>query len=152
VIGQRKAVLIADDSDEDREFIIEALHHVDPEIDVHEVRDGVELLEYLRAPSPSRPFPDLVLLDLKMPRMDGFEALAQIRHDPSLSYVPVIAVFTTATDPEFVRRAYATGANAFIGKPSSVARMRELMSTIVEYWFDAAVLPAPPAGGLVEPP
>lgn len=145
MIDHPKTVLIADDSDEDREFITDALRHVDRRLDIHEVRDGVELLEYLRTPGPERPFPDLVLLDLKMPRMDGLEALVQIRADPALRYVPIIAVFTTATDPEFVRRAYATGANAFVGKPSSVAQMRELMSTTVHFWFDSVLLPAPPA-------
>ena len=56
----------------------------------------------------------------------------------------MIAVFSTAMDPEFVRRAYATGANACIGKPSSVARIRELMATVIHRWFDAAALPERP--------
>ena len=141
---RRPVILIADDSEEDRAFVCDALRRLDRDLDVREVEDGIELLEYLRSPGPSRPFPGLILLDLQMPRMDGFEALAEIRRDPALSYVPVIAILTTATDPENVRQTYAAGANAFIGKPSSVARMRELMDTLVSHWFDVAILPEPP--------
>lgn len=139
--GLRQSILIVDDNKHDRAFMSGALEGLDRDIDIHEVCDGVELLEYLRATSPAQPFPDLVLLDFQMPRMNGFEALRAIRDDPALGYVPVVTLFSTASDPEFVRSAYAAGANAFVCKPGMFGDLDELMSTIVHHWFDAAILP-----------
>jgi CheY-like chemotaxis protein len=97
----------------------------------------------VRSPGPDRPFPDLVLLDLKMPRMDGFEALAEVRADPALRHLPIVTVFTTATDPEFVRRTYAEGANAFLGKPATHEALVTMMRVLASYWFSVVVLPPP---------
>lgn len=134
-----RVVLVVDDSDDDRGFVREALGLVAPELRIVEARDGVEALEFLRRPDVM--FPDFVLLDLKMPRKDGLETLADIRADQTLRHLPVIAAFTTATDPEFVRRAYAAGANAYIGKPSSLQGLRMVMAAIVHHWFTIATLP-----------
>lgn len=133
-----RRVLVVDDSEDDRTFVRTALLSVDPDIQISEACDGVEALDYLRS---DRPFPDLILLDLKMPRKDGMETLAEIRRDPDLRHVPVIAVFTTATDPEYVRLAYTTGANAYLGKPSTMASLREVMDAVVKHWFGVVTLP-----------
>jgi CheY-like chemotaxis protein len=136
-----RVILLVDDDPEDRMFAREALTAVAAGLDIREAVDGIAFLEYVRSPGPDRPFPDLVLLDLKMPRMDGFEALAELRADPSLRHLPVVAVYTTATDPDFVRRTYAVGANAFIGKPATHEAMVTAMRIVVEHWFAVAVLP-----------
>jgi CheY-like chemotaxis protein len=136
-----KVLLIVDDEPDDRMFTREALLVAAPGLDVREVEDGVAFLDYLRSPGPDRPFPDLVLLDLKMPRMDGFEALAAVRADPGLRHVAIVAVFTTATDPEFVLRTYAEGANAFLGKPATRDGLVSMMHVVAAYWFGTVSLP-----------
>ena len=133
-------ILVADDSADDRMFIRNALHAVAPKVRVSETVDGIDTLAYLRG--AAQPFPDLLLLDLKMPRMDGLETLAEIRGDPGLRHLPVIAIFTTATDPEFVRRAYASGVNAYVGKPSTLGELKVLMEVLVRHWFEIATLPS----------
>jgi len=134
-----RLVLVVDDSDDDRAFVRDALRAVAPHVKCAEARDGFEALAYLR--DESQPFPDLVLLDLKMPRKDGMETLAEIRADSSLRHLVIVAVFTTATDPAFVREAYAKGANAYLGKPSSRAALRNMMAGMVRHWFEVVTLP-----------
>ena len=136
-----RVVLIVDDDAEDRMFTREALLTAAPGVDVREAEDGVAFLEYLQSTGPDRPFPDLVLLDLKMPRMDGFEVLEVIRADPELRHLPIVAVFTTANDPDFVRRTYADGANGFLGKPATHEELAAMMRVVVAYWFGATSLP-----------
>lgn len=136
-----RVILIVDDDPEDRMFTREALVVAAPGVDIREVDDGITFLEYVRSPGRDRPFPDLVLLDLKMPRMDGFEALAEVRADPALRHLPIVAVFTTASDPDFVRRTYAGGANAFLGKPATHEDLVDMMRIVAEHWFGAASLP-----------
>jgi two-component system response regulator len=136
-----RVVFVVDDDPEDRMFTREALEVAAPGVDIREIEDGVVLLDYLQSPGPDHPFPDLVLLDLKMPRMDGFEALDAIRADPALRHLPIVAVFTTANDPDFVRRTYAGGANAFLGKPVTHEGLVDAMRVLAEYWFGVASLP-----------
>ena len=137
-----RVVLVVDDDPDDRMFVRNALRAVAPDLRIEEAIDGEDALAFLR--DRSRPFPDLVLLDLKMPRKDGLETLSEIRLDPDLRHVPVIAIFTTATDPEFVRQAYLNGANAYVGKPSTMLGMKEIMSGVVRHWFEIATLPRRP--------
>jgi CheY-like chemotaxis protein len=136
-----RVLLIVDDDPDDRMFTREALLAVAPSLDVREVEDGIEFVDYLRSTGPGRPFPDLVLLDLKMPRMDGFEALAAVRADPALRHVAIVAVFTTATDPEYVLRTYSEGANAFLGKPATREGLLAMMRVVAAYWFGTVSLP-----------
>lgn len=138
--AHHRLILVVDDNEDDRMFVRNALNFVDPDIQIAEAVDGFDALRYLR--DASNPFPDLILLDLKMPRKDGLETLAEIRQDPKLRHLPVVAVFTTATDPEFVKRAYMTGANAYVGKPSNMASLRDVMGGIVRHWFEIATLPS----------
>ena len=132
-------MLLVDDSEDDRMFARNALRDVAPDIQVAEAANGVEAMAYLR--DETRPLPDLVLLDLKMPLKDGFEVLAEMRLDPRLRHVPVVTVFTTATDQSFVRTAYAAGANAYVGKPSTMAGLQDVMAGIIRYWFEVVTLP-----------
>ena len=136
-----RVVLIADDSPDDRMFTREALLAIAPDLTIREVEDGLQLLDYLAAPTAERPFPNLILLDLKMPRMDGLEALAAIRADPTVSHVPIVAVYTSSADPDSVRRTYAGGANAFVGKPASSAGLSDAMRLIIDHWFGLVSLP-----------
>jgi CheY-like chemotaxis protein len=136
-------IMLADDDEDDRELIREALHDSRLEEQMQFVGDGQELMEYLRRSSPSSaaaPRPSLILLDLNMPRMDGREALAEIKADPSLRTIPVI-VLTTSTSEHDVRNAYRLGASSYITKPVTHDTLTEVMGAVTEYWFDVVELP-----------
>jgi CheY-like chemotaxis protein len=111
------------------------------------VEDGVELMDYLkrrgRYTDPTQcPRPGLILLDLNMPRMDGREALQEIKSDPQLRRIPVV-VLTTSRDKKDVYRTYSLGVNSFIVKPVSFDDLVELFKTLRSYWFEIVELPPP---------
>lgn len=113
--------------------------------DLRTVVDGVELLEYLRhqgayADRSSAPPPGLVLLDLNMPRMDGREALREIKGDPQLRTLPVV-VLTTSKAEEDVVRTYELGVNSFISKPVTFLGLVEVMKAFSRYWLEIVDLP-----------
>ena len=84
--------------------------------------------------------PDLILLDLNMPRMNGREALTEIKKDPMISSIPVI-ILTTSRQEEDIESTYALGANSFIVKPVNFAAMTKAINTLTGYWFDIVKLP-----------
>lgn len=113
--------------------------------DLRVVEDGVELMDYLKRREPfadpdSAPRPDIILLDLNMPRKSGREALREIKADPELRDIPVI-VLTTSKAHEDIARSYAEGAASFITKPVTFESMCEVMKTLGEYWFQIVRLP-----------
>src|ERR1700683_2958494 len=109
-------VLVVDDDEADVALIREALdaHRVPSQ--VHIARDGVEALQYLRAEIPAGPRPDMILLDLNMPRMDGREVLSAVKQDPGLADIPIV-VFTTSGQPRDIAASYSRHANAYVTKP-----------------------------------
>jgi CheY-like chemotaxis protein len=138
-------ILCADDDEDDRLLTREALREGRLRNEVVFVGDGVELLRYLRGEGEfaGRERPGLVLLDLNMPRMDGREALREIKTDPALRAIPV-CVLTTSKAEEDVVRAYDLGVNSFISKPVTFAGLVEAMRVFTEYWLSLVDLP--PAG------
>ena len=132
------AVLVADDDEDDRALTRDALLQVDARSEIRFVQDGRELLEYLRSDGTCDP--DVVLLDLNMPRMNGKEALSEIRADDTLRALPVV-VFTTSRTEEDVSDCYRRGANSFISKPMSFTGLVEAMRTFREYWVGLVDLP-----------
>jgi CheY-like chemotaxis protein len=145
-LGFSITVLLADDDEDDRELISEALMSSGFAIQTRFVEDGQELLDYLRIQrtaadsDPAAPWPSLILLDLNMPRMDGREALAEMKADPTLRRIPVV-VLTTSDDREEVTTAYDLGANAFITKPVTYAGLLEVMETVAKHWSEVVELP-----------
>jgi CheY-like chemotaxis protein len=138
-------IVIAEDDAEDRQLAHEALEESRLANPVDFVGDGEELLEYLRRQSryahlASEELPGLILLDLNMPRMDGREALYEIKADPSLRSIPVI-VLTTSKAEEDILRSYDLGVNSFITKPVSFAGLVEVMRSLAKYWFEIVELP-----------
>ncbi len=138
-------LLIADDDEDDREMTLEALKENFILNDVRFVGDGVELLDYLfrrgsyRDPSSS-PKPGLILLDLNMPRMDGREALQQIKTHPELRKIPVI-ILTTSQAEEDILRSYDLGVNCFITKPVTFRDFIEVTKSLGNYWFEIVQIP-----------
>ena len=106
------------------------------------VNDGVELIQYLRREGEyaEAPRPDIILLDLNMPRMDGREALAEIKKDPDLRLIPVV-VLTTSDADEDILRSYSLGASSYVQKPVTFDKMVETVETIGTYWLGIVKLP-----------
>ena len=146
--SQRRIILMADDDVEDRELVRDALREGGFDHELRCVRDGVELFEYLRregeyAKERSAPRPDIILLDFKMPRMDGREVLAKIKTDPHLRQIPVLALTTSAAEDD-IGFSYDRGVNCFISKPTSFREWVEILRIICEFWFRVVELPPSP--------
>ena len=110
---------------------------------MHLARDGVEAMEYLRRQGErfaAAARPDLVLLDLNMPRMDGRDVLDEIRADARLKTIPVV-VLTTSDVERDVEASYRHGANSFLTKPMGVEDFFALIHTVQHYWFNVVTLP-----------
>lgn len=111
--------------------------------EVHHVKDGVEALAFLRREDErfrDAPRPDLILLDLNMPRMDGRETLTMLKADPNLKSIPVV-VLTTSDIEHDVEASYMHGANSFITKPLGVQDFFDVISRVSNYWFHVVKLP-----------
>lgn len=130
-------IVVADDDEDDRMLALDAIREARLTDRVQMVGDGVELLEYLRAAfgAGQAPDPHLVLLDLNMPRMDGRQALQEIKRDPLLRAIPVV-VLTTSRSEEDLVRSYDLGANSFMTKPVSFAGLVDAMKVLGRYWFE----------------
>ncbi len=143
--GQPMTIVLADDDPDDRALVGEALEEAGLPVDLRTVADGPELLEYLRGEgryaTADAPVPDLVLLDLNMPRMNGHEVLEAIRGDQRIRATPVIVLTTSARDDDVVRT-YEVGGNSFITKPASFPGLVEVMRALDKYWFKVAETPA----------
>ncbi len=142
---------MADDDAEDCLLVREALGEIGYPCDIRFVRDGEELFDYLSREGEyidgrDTPRPDLILLDLKMPRMDGRETIRRLKSDPRFRPIPVIAL-TTSSAPDDVEASYALGANSYIAKPTTFRDLVEILRVVVRYWFETARLP-PKAGAV----
>lgn len=138
-------LLLADDDPDDRLMAREALEECRVNNTLDTVEDGEELLEYLRgegryAENPP-PTPDIILLDLNMPRMDGREALERLKSDPKLRRIPVIVLTTSQAESDIVAT-YDLGVNSFITKPVTFDALVETMKTLGEYWIQIVKLPS----------
>jgi len=138
-------VLMADDDTDDCLLVKEAFQHNGFGVELRFVADGEELMEYLHrtgryAESGSAARPDLILLDLNMPRKGGLDSLREIRSDAALSAIPVV-VLTTSEEREDILNAYRLGANSFIVKPVTFDQLTKVVKTLELYWFRTVHLP-----------
>lgn len=136
-----------DDNPQDVEMTLEALAEDNRNYDVVTLRDGAEALDYLFRrgdfASRSEGYPALVLLDLKMPKVDGMEVLRQLKSDPHLKLVPVV-IMTSSREERDVIGCYQLGANAYVVKPAKFHKFVELVKHLMEFWMQANE--PPPAG------
>jgi CheY-like chemotaxis protein len=138
-------ILLADDDADDRLLMQEALLEANfPKENLSFVEDGVDLMDRLfsrgRYANVEKSLPDLILLDLNMPRKDGRQALKEIKSSPTLRHIPVV-VFTTSTLPEDIYQSYDLGANSYITKPQSFEGLESTLQTLKHYWTDLALVP-----------
>ena len=138
-------ILLVEDNPADILITQRALRETVFAADLVVLRDGQEAVDYLvrggaHAADPTWRRPDLVMLDLNLPRLGGLEVLTRIRARPALATVPVI-VLTTSRRHEDVQAVYAAGANTYIEKPQDFARFVQVLQTIQRYWLEMALLP-----------
>jgi CheY-like chemotaxis protein len=142
---QRRTILMADDDVEDCLLVRDAMQETGRSCDIHFVRDGEELFDYLRhegeyVDGRDSPWPDLILLDLKMPRKDGRETIRDLKSDPRYRQIPVIAL-TTSSARDDVVYSYSIGVNCYVAKPTTYRDLVSLLDTLGKFWFDMVELP-----------
>lgn len=140
-------ILMAEDDADDRLLVQDALAECGVNDAVRFVADGEELVDYLFRrgkfeKAGESPRPDLILLDLNMPRKDGREALKEIRACANLRRVPVV-VFTTSRADTDIEKVYELGANSFITKPAAFDELVATIGKLTGYWFGVVELPEP---------
>ena len=143
-----RAILLVEDNPADIKITQRALRESGMPVDLKVARDGEEAVAYLlregpHADDPAWRAPDLVLLDLNLPRLTGRQVLERIRHTPELRAIPVV-VLTTSRRLEDVQDMYAAGANTYIEKPQDFNRFVEVLRIIQRYWLETALLPPLP--------
>jgi CheY-like chemotaxis protein len=136
-------VLLVEDNDADVRLTREALREAGETVRLSAVGDGEQAMAFLRREDgfTDAPRPDLVLLDLNLPRKNGLEVLDELRADPSLAHIPVIVLTSSAARSD-VEAAYAHGANAFVVKPHELDAFMDLIGAIRGFWLEVAQLPS----------
>ena len=144
--GTAIEVLLVEDSPGDIRLTQEALRDANRLIHLHVAFDGVEAMAFLRRTGPHvhAPRPDLILLDLNLPRMDGREVLALIKGDASLKTIPTIILTTSQAEADIVK-SYQLQANCFLSKPVQLDAFDSLVRSINDFWLTKARLPQSPS-------
>jgi CheY-like chemotaxis protein len=142
MIADLASILLVEDDPGDVMLIREALAEQKVGNALTVVSDGVEAIEYLRGEGAyrNRERPDLVILDLNLPRKNGVEVLGEIKEDPQLATIPVV-VLTTSDSEADVKRAYQRHANAFITKPLDFERFKDIVHQIDDFFLGIVRLP-----------
>lgn len=140
--GRPVEILLVEDNPADVHLTVEALRDARVHNNLHVATDGEEALSFLRRRNGHRqaPRPDLVLLDLNLPRKSGREVLAEIKADPDLRRIPVIILSTSSSDDD-VASAYDLAANCYVTKPVDLDQFITVVQTIENFWFTIVKLP-----------
>jgi len=135
-------ILLVEDNAGDARLAQEALKENKVHNNIYHVKDGVEAMTFLRREGPyaDAPVPDLVLLDLNMPRKDGREVLAEVKDDPALRLIPIVVLTTSAAERDLVK-SYDLHANAYVVKPLDLDQFIEVVQAIQSFWFTIVKLP-----------
>lgn len=135
-------ILLVEDNPGDVELTEDALRRSKVATRVSVVNDGDDAMDYLRRQScyGDETTPDLVLLDLNLPKKDGMEVLKEMREDPSLKHIPVV-ILTTSEAERDILASYKLGANCFISKPVDLNEFRKVVESIDDFWFTIVKLP-----------
>jgi two-component system, chemotaxis family, response regulator Rcp1 len=135
------SILLVEDSPSDVRLIREALKQTPLEVQITLARDGVEAMEYLRQSENGLVNrPDIILLDLNLPRKNGREVLAEVKAAPRLKQIPVL-IMTSSKADEDVKQAYNLNANCYIAKPANLQEYVDVVRSIENFWFVTATLP-----------
>jgi two-component system, response regulator len=129
-----RSILLVEDNPDDEALTLRALKKNHILNEVHVARDGVEALEFLFADGAKATLPGLILLDLKLPKVDGLEVLRRIRADPRTRIVPVVVLTTSSLD-EDVLASYREGANGYVRKPVKFSDFADAVCTLGIFWL-----------------
>jgi two-component system, response regulator len=141
-------ILLVEDDPHDVELTLRALRGEDPQVRIEIVRDGEEALDYLfrrgqwQGRSSDHP-PDLVLLDLKLPKIGGLQVLEAVKGEPECRAIPVV-VLTSSGEYRDIAESYRLGANSYVQKPVDIGEFRHAIKAIAGYWLNVSKLPRPP--------
>jgi CheY-like chemotaxis protein len=140
--GVAQQVLLIEDSPGDARLTVEVFRDARRAIELHVVTDGVEAMEFLQREGPfhEAPRPDLILLDLNLPRLDGREVLARIKEDKELRVIPTV-ILTTSDAESDIQRSYRLQANCYLTKPVQLEDFEDLIQSINDFWLTKAKLP-----------
>jgi chemotaxis family two-component system response regulator Rcp1 len=140
--GRSKTIFLIEDNRADIRLIQEALKLSAKQHQVITVRDGVAAMAYLRQDGEyeDAPRPDLILLDLNLPKKDGREVLAEIKADPNLKHIPVV-VLSTSRNEEDILKSYDLHVNCYISKSRNLSQLFKIVRGIEEFWLETATLP-----------
>jgi CheY-like chemotaxis protein len=134
-------ILLVEDNELDARASLRAAARLKIRNTIDHVTDGTSALEYLRGGTDERPLPDLILLDLDLPGISGFDVLAEVKADPSLASIPVVILTTSDRQADIVG-AYDSGASAYVSKPAALDGWIEVVRQIDGFWL--SVLQTPP--------
>jgi len=142
--AERRTIFLIEDNRADIRLIQEALKGSTVPCDIDVARDGVAAMAYLQARAASTPtaLPDLILLDLNLPKKDGREVLADIKANPTLRHIPVV-VLTTSRAEDDILHSYDLHVNCYISKSRNLAELFTIVRGIEEFWLKTASLPLP---------
>jgi CheY-like chemotaxis protein len=140
--GRPAEVLLVEDNDDDVELTRLGFRRAKLVVNLHRVEDGEKCLAFLRKQGEyqNAPTPDLILLDLNMPKMSGREVLAEMIKDDHLKGLPVV-ILTTSEQEEEILKMYKMRCSSYIVKPVDFDKFQKIIATIAEYWFTVVVLP-----------
>lgn len=127
--NSQRNIYLADDDDDDRTMFSEALYEVDSSVVLTQAEDGKQLLEILN--DNPVPLPEIIVLDINMPKVDGFQCLEQIKQDEILKKLPIV-MLSTSSDPDTIDKALELGATAYAVKPSSFDGLKTLIKNVLQ--------------------
>ncbi|MBP0031183.1 response regulator [Roseofilum sp. Guam] len=141
-LDQVHRILMIEDNSAHVRLIQEGFKQITRPYQIRSVDNGVDAIAYLRSEPPftERLLPDLVLLDLNLPRKNGREVLAEIKTDPKLKHIPIL-ILSTSQRPEDIQESYQLHANCYLHKPSNLKQLFYLVEQIETFWFRTVSLP-----------
>ncbi|HVO77399.1 MAG TPA: response regulator [Methanomassiliicoccales archaeon] len=140
--GRKHRILVVEDNPGDARLLMEAFEEVNADLEIQWARDGDEAVRVLKMneANPSERPIDLVLLDLKLPRMDGLDVLREVKSNGHLRSVPIVILSSSMSDRD-IETSYGLYANSYVVKPSDLDGLLRMVSTINDYWFGIVELP-----------
>ena len=137
-------LLLVEDSPGDVRLTMEAFRDANSAVELHVAADGIEAMAFLRneGKHADAPRPDLILLDLNLPKLDGRDVLALIKEDNFLKAIPTVVLTTSSAQADIVK-SYQLHANCFLSKPVELNEFENLVASINEFWLEKARLPQP---------